>query len=75
MECDDDLGIDDDSEKTFDSSQAIVKEARAVYNQLKMLHFTLKGSHDSDSGTSYYTSSSLRRLSAGFSLSIRRFAL
>lgn len=53
MECDDDQGIDDDSDKTFDSNHAIVKEARAVYNQLKLLHFTLKGSHDSDSGLSF----------------------
>lgn len=46
MECDEDQGIGD----KFNSPEAIMKEARAVYNQLKMLHFTLKGNHDGDSG-------------------------
>lgn len=46
MECDDDQGIGD----KFNSPEAIMTEARAVYNQLKMLHFTLKGNHDGDSG-------------------------
>ena len=46
MECDDDQGIGD----KFNSPEAIMSEARAVYNQLKMLHFTLKGNHDGDSG-------------------------
>lgn len=55
MECDEDQGIGDSS-KSFNSADAIVKEARAVYNQLKMLHFTLKGNHDGDSGI--YLSSS-----------------
>lgn len=49
MECDDDQGIGE-SNKSFNSSDVIMKEARAVYNQLKMLHFTLKGNHDGDSG-------------------------
>lgn len=49
MECDDDQGIGD-SNKSFNSVDAIAKEARSVYNQLKMLHFTLKGNHDGDSG-------------------------
>lgn len=49
MECDEDQGIDD-SGKSFNSVDAIAKEARTVYNQLKMLHFTLKGNHDGDSG-------------------------
>lgn len=46
MECDDDQGISD----KFNSPEAIMSEARSVYNQLKMLHFTLKGNHDGDSG-------------------------
>lgn len=46
MECDDDQGIGD----KFNSPDAIMKEARSVYNQLKMLHFTLKGNQDGDSG-------------------------
>lgn len=50
MECDEDQGIDENG-KPYSSHSAIVKEARAVYNQLKMLHFTLKGNHDGDSGT------------------------
>lgn len=50
MECDEDQGIGD-SNKSFNSADAIVKEARTVYNQLKMLHFTLKGNQDGDSGT------------------------
>lgn len=49
MECDDDHGIGDGN-KSFNSADAIVKEARTVYNQLKMLHFTLKGNQDGDSG-------------------------
>lgn len=49
MECDEDQGIGD-SNKSFNSIDAIAKEARTVYNQLKMLHFTLKGNHDGDSG-------------------------
>lgn len=49
MECDEDQGIDENG-KPYTSHSAIVKEARAVYNQLKMLHLTLKGNHDSDSG-------------------------
>lgn len=49
MECDDDQGIGE-SNKSFNSNDVIIKEARAVYNQLKMLHFTLKGNHDGDSG-------------------------
>lgn len=48
MECDDDPGIDNNRSPT--SNNAIVIEARAVYNQLKMLHYTLKGNHDGDSG-------------------------
>lgn len=50
MECDDDQGIGE-SNKSFNSNDVIIKEARAVYNQLKMLHFTLKGNHDGDSGS------------------------
>lgn len=49
MECDEDQGIGD-SNKSFNSVEAIAKEAQTVYNQLKMLHFTLKGNHDGDSG-------------------------
>lgn len=49
MECDDDQGIGE-SNKSFNSADVIVKEARAVYNQLKMLHYTLKGNQDGDSG-------------------------
>lgn len=49
MECDEDQGIGD-SNKSFNSVEAIAKEARTVYNQLKMLHYTLKGNHDGDSG-------------------------
>lgn len=49
MECDEDQGIDENG-KPYTSHSAIVKEARAVYNQLKMLHLTLKGNHDGDSG-------------------------
>lgn len=49
MECDEDQGIGD-SNKSLNSADAIVKEARTVYNQLKMLHFTLKGNQDGDSG-------------------------
>lgn len=48
MECDDDPGIDNNN-KSFNSN-ALINETRAVYNQLKMLHFTLKGNHDGDSG-------------------------
>lgn len=50
MECDDDQGIGTESDRSLNTNLAIVKEARTVYNQLKMLHFTLKGNHDSDSG-------------------------
>lgn len=53
MECDDDQGIGD-SNKSFNSSDPLVQEARTVYNQLKMLHFTLKGNHDGDSGKYRY---------------------
>ncbi|XP_031631852.1 bicaudal D-related protein homolog isoform X2 [Contarinia nasturtii] len=49
MECDEDQGIGD-SNKSLNTIDAIAKEARTVYNQLKMLHFTLKGNHDGDSG-------------------------
>lgn len=63
MECDDDQGIGE-SNKSFNSNDVIVKEARAVYNQLKMLHFTLKGNHDGDSGT--FLSLTIIRLSRNF---------
>lgn len=50
MECDDDPGIDN---RSSSSNNAIVIEARAVYNQLKMLHYSLKGNHDGDSGIAF----------------------
>ena len=43
MDCDDEF-------LTIDVSQQIVKEAKSVYNQLKMLHMTLNSNHDGDSG-------------------------
>lgn len=52
MECDEDQGISD----RFNSPEAIMKEARSVYNQLKMLHFTLKGNQDGDSGKFFHHS-------------------
>lgn len=58
MECDDDQGIGD----KFNSPEAIMKEARAVYNQLKMLHFTLKGNHDGDSGELTNLINKMRRM-------------
>lgn len=45
MDCDDEF-----SEDRLDVSQQIVKEAKSVYNQLKMLHLTLNSNHDGDSG-------------------------
>lgn len=49
MECDEDAGID--VHRSPGSNTAILIEARAVYNELKRLHYTLKGNHDGDSGT------------------------
>lgn len=48
MECDDDAGID--LNRSSSSNSSILIEARAVYNELKRLHYTLKGNHDGDSG-------------------------
>lgn len=48
MECEDDPGIDQNRPSNI--NHALIIEARAVYNQLKMLHYTLKGNHDGDSG-------------------------
>lgn len=48
MECDDDAGID--VNRSPSANNSILIEARAVYNELKRLHYTLKGNHDGDSG-------------------------
>lgn len=48
MEIEDDPGID--VNRSSNANPAIMIEARAVYNQLKMLHYSLKGNHDGDSG-------------------------
>lgn len=61
MECDEDQGIGD-SNKSLNTIDAIAKEARTVYNQLKMLLFTLKGNHDGDSGKFNYLFMCLERL-------------
>lgn len=45
MDCDDEF-----TEDRLDVSQQIVKEAKSVYNQLKMLHLTLNSNQDGDSG-------------------------
>lgn len=48
MESDEDAGID--MNRSTGTNNAILFEARAVYNELKRLHYTLKGNHDGDSG-------------------------
>lgn len=45
MDCDDEF-----AEDRLDVTEQIVKEAKSVYNQLKMLHTSLNSNQDVDSG-------------------------
>lgn len=45
MDCDDEF-----AEDRLDLTEQIVKEAKSVYNQLKMLHSSLNSNQDVDSG-------------------------
>lgn len=45
MDCDDEF-----AEDRLDLTEQIVKEAKSVYNQLKMLHTSLNSNQDVDSG-------------------------